>query len=494
MIVKRGLLIRYLVPRLQDVLFGSLLAVVILFGPRLFNEDGDLGRHITVGRFILDNRMIPLTDVFSHTMSGAALVPHEWLAQVLFALADRMMGLDGDVLLTAFVIAASFLLAYQEAMRRGVFRLVGLLSILWAAAASSLHWLARPHVFTLLLIALWTSQLENVSERGSRNLWAFPLLMWLWANTHGAFIAGFVILGIYCLEWVWEYRQGRASRQAGQQLGLIAVTSALATLLNPAGGKLWGTSLGYIGNNYLVSRTVEYMSPDFHHPVTWPFLAMATLGLFALAWGKQLRLREGMLLGTWAAMGLYSARNIPLFAIVCAPIFAELIQTQAGKMRWMEGLEGGLGQIESQLSGSLWPTLAILSAGLLLSQNIPLDLSRRGNEFDPRAFPVAAADWLQAHPQQGNGFNWFTWGGYLLYRSWPGQTVFIDGQTDFYGEALTREYETVITTGPGWKDILQKYQVTWMILPSGTRLVEDLKAENWRSLYEDSTTAVLKKP
>ncbi len=144
MVEKIRLLQKYLFPRFQDVLFLSLLAVVILYGPRLFHEDGDLGRHLTIGRYILESGSIPVRDIFSHTMAGAALVPHEWLAEVLFALAYQVLGLDGDVLLTAVVIASTFLLAYRETVRRGASRLVGLLAVLMAAAASSLHWLARP--------------------------------------------------------------------------------------------------------------------------------------------------------------------------------------------------------------------------------------------------------------------------------------------------------------------------------------------------------------
>jgi hypothetical protein len=493
MVEKHKPLIRYLFPRLQDVLFLSLLAVVILYGPRMFNEDGDLGRHLTLGRYMLEQRSIPIKDLFSHTMPGAPLVPHEWLAQVLLALAYRSMGLDGDVLLAALVIALTFLLVYRETVRRGAFRIVGLLAVLLAAAASSLHWLARPHIFTFLLIALWTHRLEKFREGDTRRLWFFPLLMWIWANMHGAFIAGFVVLGIYLVEWAVEFRQKTASEETGMRLAVIAATSALATLLNPAGWRLWVTSLGYIGNDYLVSHTVEYMPPDFHHPVTWPFLLLLALSLLALAGGKQLRLRHALMLSAWAVMGLFSARNIPLFAILTAPIQAELLQAQAGRLPVLARLEAGLEHIELQLRGFVWPALGVMTAVVLFSRHVPLNLTRTGNCFDPQVFPVQAVNWLESHPRDGNGFNYFTWGGYLLYRRWPEQKVFIDGQTDFYGENLTREYETAISAEPGWKDVLNKYQVTWAILPPQAPLALALEDEGWNPVYQDGTAVVFEK-
>ena len=104
----------------------------------------------------------------------------------------------------------------------------------------------------------------------------------------------------------------------------------------------------------------------------------------------------------------------------------------------------------------------------------------------PFAFAFAlgqqAADWLDKHPQHGKMFNYFTWGGYLLYREWPEQKVFIDGQTDFYGEALTRQYERVITLAPGWEDVLNQYHVRWVLIPPGGPLASALRGSPNRGI------------
>ncbi|MDD2921450.1 MAG: hypothetical protein PHQ36_04120 [Anaerolineales bacterium] len=109
---KSPVLIKYLLPRLRDVLFFGVLFVVVLNGPKFFNQDGDLGRHIAIGNYILDTAVIPTRDIFSHTMQGEYLTPHEWLAQVLFAIAHRLMGLSGDVFLFALLVSATFVIVY----------------------------------------------------------------------------------------------------------------------------------------------------------------------------------------------------------------------------------------------------------------------------------------------------------------------------------------------------------------------------------------------
>jgi hypothetical protein len=107
---------------------------------------------------------------------------------------------------------------------------------------------------------------------------------------------------------------------------------------------------------------------------------------------------------------------------------------------------------------------------------------------------VDAANWLESNPQQGRMFNFFTWGGYLLYRLWPEQQVFIDGQTDFYGEALSREYVQVESLQPGWEDILAKYNVDWVITQSGQPLEDGLLENGWDVAYQDETTVILVEP
>jgi hypothetical protein len=492
---KSPVVLTFLFPRLQDILFISILFVVaIYYGPKLFNLDGDLGRHITIGKYIIESRHIPTQDIFSHTMTGQRLVPHEWLAQIILSAAYLLMGLNGDVLLTAVIIAYTFILVYREILERGGFRLVALFVALWAAAASSLHWLARPHIFTFLFLAIWTYSLEHFVLGKPKHIWLFPVLMLVWANTHGAFIAGFVVWSVYFVEWIWDFWQGRSTKELGVKLGLIGLSSLAITFINPSGWYLWQTSVGYIGNNYLVSHTLEYLPPNFHDSSTWPFMFLLAYGLFALVLRKKLRLRDAMLLAGWSIMGMYSARNIPLFAIVTAPIFGTLIQSQVEDLPRLTKQDAGLRGIESQLRGDFWPVLAVLFLGFIFWRNIPLPLNQSGNRYDPQTFPVKAVDWLTQHPQQGNTFNDFMWGGYLLYRTWPQQLVFIDGQTDFYGESLTREYEQVITLNAGWENVFKKYDIKWVIIPPEWKLANQLTANGWDAIYQDSTALILRYP
>ena len=502
----RSRLVSLLIPGLQNVFWIALFIAVVSKGPAMMNIDGDLGRHITIGNYIIDTRSIPTADVFSHTMAGQPLTPHEWLAQVLFALADRLMGLDGVVLLTALVIAAAFGLTLTLAVKRSGSLLVGLGITLLAAGAASLHWLTRPHIFTFLLLVLWLRVLISIQEGKTwRWIW-MPVIMFLWVNLHGAFIAGFVVWLLVLAGLSWErWVEGLTASQNKAVLKDFLIggaASLLVSFINPSGIHLWETSLGYLRNEYLVGHTAEYLSPDFHRSSTWLFLLLIVLliGLFGLV-GKRRKAEDLFFSVAWMGMSFVSARNIPLFAIVTAPILAasttELTDAYKDRFSWLKkvsNLDQRLMQTERMLRGWVWPAAAFLVVVLLLSNGARLDPFRVGNRFDPENFPVQAVDWLKSNPQTGNVFNYFPWGGYLLYRDWPETQVFIDGQTDFYGEELTRKYESVLTLDDGWENILAEYSVKWVIFPVDEKLVKALaNSEKWVLIYQDDTAAILQR-
>lgn len=492
-------------PSLKNVLWIGAFLGAIGLGPQMMNIDGDLGRHLTIGGYILDSGKVPLADLFSHTMLGMEVTPHEWLAQVIFALAERWMGLNGVVLVTALVIATAFAVVLRRALREGSGMLPALGMVILAVATSSLHWLTRPHVFTFLMVAVWLDGLQQLRQGKNGALVWMPLVMLVWANLHGAFIAGFMLWLMYGAGYAWERwveKHMDGPKGYGQRWLALGGLSALVTLINPAGVKLWTTSVGYLGNSYLVNHTAEYLSPDFHDSSTWPFLLMILVALALAGFaGKRWKMTDALVLTGWAAMGLYSVRNAPLFALAAAPLLAAAatgwLRDLGKRLRWadkLHRLDGRLLVTESRLPGYLWPFLAIVLVTAGFSSGASLDFAQTGNRFDPEVFPVAAAEWVKANPQEGEMFNYFPWGGYMLHEAWPERRVFIDGQTDFYGAELTREYETALTAAEGWEAVLEKYEVAWVLMPPETRLAQVLEEQvNWQELYRDDTAVIFRR-
>lgn len=491
------LIAAYVLPRIGEVLFAAIFAAAIALGPRMMNVDGDLGRHITLGDYVVSSGTIPTRDPFSFTKLGDPLTPHEWLADVLFAVAHKVAGLDGVVWLTALVIALSYWLVYKHSLNLSNMSVLAVMACIVGAAAGSIHWLTRPHIFTILFTAIWTSELEKVRIGLKKGWLLFPVMMVVWTNLHGAFIAGLVIWGVVFIAEVLEEGKDWSKIRV---LIWIGLSSFLASLINPDGWGIWKTGFGFLGNQYLVSHTAEYLPPDFQNPVFWPFLITIGLSILVLGLSRRRMIYSDLfLLGSWTAMALYSARNIPLYIVVVIPILSklasELINESAGSkvVDWLMNLQRRIALTEKEIRGGVLAiVVVVLSFGLLLS-GTNLDFQMDGNIFYEDVFPVGAVDWLEENPQSGNGFNYFPWGGYLLYRLWPDNLVFIDGQTDFYGEELTRRYEQVITLQEGWQGTFRKYDINWVIMPAESPLAEYLSgSEEWDTIYQDSTSKIYK--
>jgi hypothetical protein len=273
--------------------------------------------------------------------------------------------------------------------------------------------------------------------------------------------------------------------------------SLAATFLSPSGFEIWDAVISLGSNTYITSRIPEYQSANFHLPGTWPFILLLLLTITAFARTPSKTGWTYILLTlTFTGFALYTSRMIPLFAIVIVPVAARA----AGD--WFEAdfstsrlaqTEKNITLINSSSNGSIWMLLLLLAVFLVFRAGGALDPGHRGNVFDARFFPVQAVDWLHEHPQNGPMFNEFDWGGYLLLKLSARQQIFMDGHTHIYGEALTREYETVTFLGNGWQEIMSRYQIKWAIVRAESPIAQALKEEGWMTVYDDDTSTILRK-
>ena len=479
-------------PRLQDIVFIAVFVSALLAGSQMLNLDGDLGRDLALGNYILAAHQVPSHDLFSFTKLGQPRPPYEWLAQLLFAIAYHWLNLDSIILLVALVIGATFFIVYYEASRQSQIPLTALILTLWAAIASSIHWLTRPHIFSFLLFAIWVSWLERVRKEENLQPWFFPLLMLIWVNTHGDFIFGILAWLAYFAGWLWEYAIKSTYLERGKKLLFAGTTSLIATGITP---DLWHNWDAVLNNRstYILERTAETMPPNFSIPNFWPFAGLMVLAIILLILNrKHIAASHVFLLAGLAASSLVIARNIPLAAIAATPILATWISQSATPKLWSK-IEASFSRIDKSLLGFFWPALFILAAIGLLAHHYSNTHATIYN-FSPKIFPAQATDWLETHPMQGNMFNDFNWGGYLLYRLWPTQRVFIDSQSDFYGAAFIHKYSDIYNGGPDWDEELTQYKVSWMIVPVNSAIALAAQAsDHWKIDYSDKTAVIFER-
>jgi hypothetical protein len=479
----------YVLPRLRDILFLSVFASALLLGPRMLNADGDLPHHLAVGKYVLQGHLPQINDIFSYTRNGVPIAPHKWLSGVIFYSAYWIFDERGIIILSALLLATTFSLIYSDGVKRTGTRLPVFFLVAWGAAVSSLHWISRPHLFTMLLFAVWLILNEILASGKKIRIWYFAALMLLWNNIHGEFIAGFLVTGATLAGWILEYIFDRptADIKVGKQLGIVMVVITIVTVINPVSLRALSTVTNWLGNDYLMSHTNETIPPNFADPTFLILLAFMVFSIFILVIKRtKLPVRMGLILAGFSAMVLLSARNVHFFGVV-APFVLIGVFPDTQSIGLLGRFEKLLARIESQMKGILWPVLIAL-LGVILLIFTPLGNIER---FSPQTFPIQATEWLKTNPQSGNMFNTFDWGGYISLELFPQQLVFIDSQGDIYGEAFIREYEQIVNLEDGWQDVLAKYNVKWALIPTNWELAAALTTAGWREIYHDDTAIIL---
>ncbi|MDP2471776.1 MAG: hypothetical protein Q8W46_12985 [Candidatus Palauibacterales bacterium] len=491
--------IRWLLPTLGALLVvAAYVFTLFLRGGSLFAGDGDPGRHIRVGSYILEHRAIPHVDVFSHTMRGQHFIPFEWLSEVLAAAAHAIAGLAGVAVLTAALFAATVGVVYVAIRRSGVPAPIAFAFGFLTLILTAIHLHPRPHMFTTALLAVFSLVLLEV-RRGAPRRWllALPVLMAAWVNLHGGFLVGFILLGAFASDAVVRWTRDRQSAESRTMSLLLLATLAaclLVSLANPAGWRVWPHAIGYLRLTWLIDFTQEYKSPDFHNTLVKIFLLSLLLGTGVL--GLVRSRIDPLGLGLWLlfmAFALHSVRNVPLFAVVCMPWLASwtcqaLRERPDGRGMRFWNWAVGVQRADTLVVG--WPVA--LLALLLLTRVAVAPGWKDEFAFAPDVFPVAAVAELQSSNfvPPGPVYNEFRWGGYLLY-AWPEVPVFIDGQTDFYGEKLTQEYRGIRFIEPGWRLRLRERNVAWVMVPPTAPLAGALALlDDWDLRYSDSTAVV----
>jgi hypothetical protein len=478
-------------PSLPALAFVTwILIAAIGFGGRFINGDGDTARHLRHGETILARGDVIRQDPFSFTRPGEAYVSFEYGAQVLLALAHRSAGLGGVVALGATLAALAVAFTLRFMLRRGVEPAAAYLAAAAGAVLLATHWIARPHLFTFVLLALL---LELLDRSKAPSPVVVLVLFSLWANLHGGWVFGMALLGAYVLgRLIDAWRSGAPEAAAlARATSWSLPAAALATILTPYGTAAPLHLAAHLNDSALLRTAHEFRPPTFTDAGSIVFL-LVTIGM-TIGFARRRSLGTVpaahviAMLG-FTAGGFLARRNIPLVALTAMPLAMIHLDPLVRRLPEPPNLRRSF----AEATGGSWVPGALAALGIWLAALV----GDRGGPrvlptaFDPKVFPVEAVASLRAMGRAPRLFNEYTWGGYVLWAA-PGQRVFIDPGADFYGSALALDYLRVWEVEPGWREVLQRFDVDAALVPVGSPIAAALEQEEAWSVHHVDETAVL---
>jgi hypothetical protein len=445
---------------------------LFLIGDRLLS-DPDIYWHLVVGQWIIENHAVPHADMFSYTFAGTPWIAKEWLSQVIYAGAFAVGGWAGMVVVAVGSIVTSFALLSRFLLQRLALAPALLLTAA-ALAMSAPHFLARPHALAYPLMVIWGGGLVRALDEGRPPSPWLLLVMVLWANLHGGFTVGLLLVAPAGLEAVIAAKAGQR-RDVAIRWASFALLASIAACITPYGPGSMLITYRILNLGQALLFISEWQALHFNQISAFEVCVLLGIG-FALYRGLTLPLLRIVVILGLLHLALVHARNIELAGMLAPMFIAVPLARQVGTPR--PEAEG--------------PRLHPLVNGAIAALLIVVTLSVSAfHSFAMRAeiSPVEAVRVLK-EMKAGPVFNDYNFGGYLIYAGVP---TFIDGRAELYGEEfLMRDFKAANLRDVGdFLRLLDDYHIGATLLGPDTPLVTLLDhLTNWKRVHADEIAVV----
>jgi tetratricopeptide (TPR) repeat protein len=430
-------------------LFAAALAIAYaLFAGLHTVDDFDTGWQIATGRYIVQQKTIPSTDVLSYTVAGTEWI-YPWLGQVLLYLTFAAAGFAGlSLLACAATVGTTAALLWEQRRSTALLAALAVPSIVYRTNA-------RSELFTTLLFAAFFVLLWRY-HRGERvPVWALPVCMLLWVNLHPGFIAGFACIGAYLLleaeSWLRE-REATAARlkRIVPWLGV----SVLATLASPWGYKIFVTAarqsqsvreLGsFIGewarpqlSAAMLPQVFSVRDPDASF---WWLVLAGAVGMVAAIWRKQFAV--ALILGSALFLGLrylrFQGLSAILIVVLAGVALSEIKISAAARQRVAVIALAALAIVTGLRVFDLVTNRVYVRTGQIAQFGV-------GPSW---WYPVKAAEFIKAQKLPANVFNPYTLGGFTAWWLGPEYKTYTDGRAIPFGAELLLHQQELLSANP----------------------------------------------
>ncbi len=460
-------------------------------------RNDDFWLHLKTGEYILANLSIPSHDIFLNTPTSIPWIIHSWLSTVLFELINVRAGLKAIIILKAICVFMGFVLIFLMCRKFTCNTVLSVITcaIIFIITSQSIN-ICKPIFFSYLLFPLFYLLLEGYYDtRRKPYLYILPLIMVIWANLHGGFITGILLVCSFSIgKAIDVYVQNKTWRIKGS-IRRVAVSTALcviASFLTPYTYHVYTYMFNFAYPTEYIIRCPEWLPIVIGQSGLY-LIYISVVGFIAIIAIRYIRFSILFPFVLFTCMALLKSHFI-FYSVVSAgyllcSVFPHFMQRIA--------------PVRAKIPSSLRSTVhyGVYIALIAVLGYTVHGLQRRGllfrPEIDRTAYPYGAVKFLDKYNPEGKLLNYREWGGFLAYHLYPKYQIFIDGRiTESAGE-ITRSYETIAQARSGFEDTLKLLDIDIVVADysafrrSSSDPIQPIAYRpDWRIVYWDDNSII----
>jgi hypothetical protein len=492
--------------RLLGGVLGVLLAAHLTLLGFFPITSEDTWWHLKEGELYVTTHSLPDQDPFAFTTQGREWIKYSWLADIIFYLVFRAAGLSGLVLLRLVLLLLIALVSYRILRACGIHPYAAILLVYLASLALRFRLLIRPEILSFLLLLATLAILLRYQQAPLCLAYGLLPVFVIWVNVHGSYVFGLGLPGLVLLANLLPWNRmtpgwGRLRLDRARSFHLAVVVAALPIvgLLNPQGPAM--LLFPFQQNRMIRLTTFTEWMEVWQLPrigLTWwevvivlglIVIAYVVAAILLLAWeGRFDPVGWGILL-SMGSYAVFRSRAVPFFALTILPFLALALARVADHVFAGESPKSSQRLVRiGALACVLVLGASLLDQGFLSSRFIV------GFGVRPHFFPEGAVSFMERHHLDGRVFNSYHFGGYLIWRRWPANQVFIDGRYDtiLFDEALFETYVQAHLSSVELDRLSARYGVELLVLDAteGVRMRHINRHPDWARIYWDEVAEV----
>lgn len=435
----------------------------------------DLGWHLAAGDLIRQRGSVPFQDPWAFTLGDKQWYNLSWLWDVIASVVFQHTGFAG---LTLLVVACGAVIAgylTSVCLSSGASALAASIAVLCAcllypafATPPNVYLAAAPNTATMLFCVVFYAECLRRTR-----LFLLPLMMLLWANLHGGFPLGFLILGVF-----GAIALLRRDWTNFKSLGLAAAGCSVAIFVNPLGWHIYDGVMATLGH-FVQGSITEWESFASNATMPGSIPGIVYLSLFVALEllhrdSRPIPIEARLLAWLFLFLGLYQYRYMSFFFLFSAvPLALHLDRLLPEKLNRPEVRK------------------PLLAAGIIAVCAMPLTFMhvRPALVLSDELLSEQDARYLQANSSHARILNHWNVGGPLIFRTHGTVPIFIDGRAaTAYPDSLLRDYLSLPKWNideAAWDRVIEKYKIDAVFWPSVHDVLKHFLVDKrgWKEQY-----------